>query len=234
MIREVANDLWIADQPLRFFGVEVGARMTLVRLPGSKLLVHSPIGWSPGLAEAVERLGSPTYLIAPNRFHHLYAQAWRSAYPAAQLFVAPGLERRRPDLTLTGVLAGSPLPEWSECLDQTLVEGFPLASEVVFFHKPSCTLIASDLVFNIGAESPPLTRLAFRLLGAYGRPSASLLERLLIRDRLAFRRSLDRILRWPIAQLIVAHGSVVREGGHAALAEAYAWILGREERPAAP
>ena len=232
MIREVATDLWIADQPLRFFGVEVGARMTLVRLPGSRLLVHSPIAWSRGLAEEVERLGSPAYLVAPNRFHHLYAQEWRSAYPTARLYVAPGLECRRPDLTVDRVLAESPFPEWSDVLDQVLVGGFPLANEVVFFHKPSRTLIVSDLVFNIGAESPPLTRLAFRLMGAYGRPSSTLLERFLIRDRVAFRGSVERILTWPIAQMIVAHGSIVREGSHAALAEAYAWLLARHEQRA--
>lgn len=232
MIREVATDLWIADQALRFVGLEVGARMTLVRLPGSRLLVHSPIAWSRSLAEEVERLGSPAYLVAPNRFHHLYAQEWRSAYPTARLHVAPGLERRRPDLTVDHVLAESPLPEWSDVLDQVLVAGFPLANEVVFFHKPSRTLIASDLVFNIGAESPPLTRLAFRLMGAYGRPSSTLLERFLIRDRVAFRGSIERILTWPIAQMIVAHGSIVREGGHTALAEAYAWLLARHEQRA--
>lgn len=232
MIREVATDIWIADQPLRFLGLEVGARMTLVRLPGSRLLVHSPIAWSRGLADEVEGLGTPACLVAPNRFHHLYAQEWRSAYPNARLYVAPGLEHRRPDLTFDRVLAESPLPEWSDVLDQVLVAGFPLANEVVFFHKPSRTLIVSDLVFNIGVESPSLTRLAFRLMGAYGRPSSTLLERLLIRDRVGFRRSLERILTWPIAQMIVAHGSIVREGGQTALAEAYAWLLGGHEQRA--
>jgi hypothetical protein len=234
MIREVAADVWIAEQPLRFLGLELGARMTVVRLPGSRLLVHSPIAWSRGLAEDVERLGSPAYLVAPNRFHHLNAKASQSAYPTSRLFVAPGLESRRPDLSFERVLSGDPLPEWSDVLDQELVAGFPMTNEVVFFHRSGRTLIASDLVFNIGAQSPQLTRLAFRLMGAYGRPSTTLLERVLIRDRLAFRRSLERILCWPISQLIVAHGSIVREGGHAALADAYAWLLGRDERPAAP
>jgi Domain of unknown function (DUF4336) len=232
MIREVALDVWVAEQPLRFLGLELGARMTLVRLPGERLLVHSPIAWTRELAEEVERLGAPTLLVAPNRFHHLYARTWQSAYPSSRLFVAPGLERRRPDLTFERVLTRDPLPEWSDVLDQELVAGFPMTNEVVFFHGPSRTLIASDLVFNIGAESPPLTRFAFRLMGAYGRPASTVLERLLIRDRVAFRSSLERILAWPISQLILAHGSVVREGGHAALAEAYSWLLARDDRRA--
>ena len=30
---EIAPDLWTATQPLRFLGLEVGSRMTVVRLP---------------------------------------------------------------------------------------------------------------------------------------------------------------------------------------------------------
>ena len=42
-MQQLHSDLWIADTPLRFLGLEVGARMTVVRLPGPKLLLHSPI-----------------------------------------------------------------------------------------------------------------------------------------------------------------------------------------------
>jgi hypothetical protein len=66
------------------------------------------------------------------------------------------------------------------------------------------------------------------MMGAYGRPATTPMERLLIRDRAAFRRSLERILAWPIERLVVAHGAIVRTGGHAALAAAYAWLLERD------
>ncbi|MGH9203992.1 MAG: DUF4336 domain-containing protein, partial [Vicinamibacterales bacterium] len=58
MLRELASDLWIADQPLRFFGIELGARMTIVRLPSSQLLLHSPIACSRELIERLAVLGS--------------------------------------------------------------------------------------------------------------------------------------------------------------------------------
>jgi hypothetical protein len=226
MLRELAPDLWTADQPLRFLGVELGARMTVVRLPGSKLLLHSPISHTPELAARVEALGSPAILIAPNRFHHLHVRDWQAAYPASRLYVAPGVEKKRPDLIVAGVLGESPLPDGADVLDQALIDGYPIANEVVFFHRPSSTLIASDLVFNVGASSPALTRIAFRSMGAYGRPSFTVFERLLIRDRAAFRRSLERILSWPISRMILAHGSVVEREAHAALADAHSWALG--------
>jgi hypothetical protein len=231
-MQELAPDLWIADQPLRFFGIEIGARMTVVRLPGSRLLLHSPIAMSAQLAEQVERLGAPAFIVAPNRFHHLHARDWRSAYPSSRLYVAPGLETKRADLAVSGVLGESPLPDWSDVVDQAFVAGYPLANEVVFFHRPSGTLITSDLLFNIGARSPALTRLAFRLSGAYGRPASTSLERRMVRDREAFRRSLERILGWPFSRVILAHGEVVEAGGREALAAAYAWVLGGSGRRA--
>jgi Domain of unknown function (DUF4336) len=224
-LRELAPDLWIADQPLRFFGLEVGARMTIVGLGGERLLLHSPITRSHELAEQVHRLGSPAILIAPNRFHHLYAGDWQAAHPDARLYAAPGVEAKRPDLTINGVLGDNPLPDWCEVLDQIPIRGFPLANEVVFFHRPSRTLLASDLAFNVGASSPALTRITFRLMGAYGRLSCTPLERMSIRDRAAFRHSLSRILSWPIARIVVAHGEVVEDDAHRALAEAYSWLL---------
>jgi len=229
----LAPDLWIADQPLRFFGVELGARMTVVRLADGRLLLHSPIAWSRELGGAIDQLGVPAVLVAPNRFHHLYVADWRRAYPGARLFAAPGLAAKRPDLASADVLGDRPDPAWSDVLDQVAVAGFPVVNEVVFFHAPSATVVATDLLFHVGQASPWLTRFFFRLAGAYGRPATTLLERLLIRDRAAFRGSLDRVLAWPFERLIVAHGEVLERGGRAALADAYAWLPGGETRAGA-
>jgi hypothetical protein len=150
------------------------------------------------------------------------------------VYVAPGLERKRPDLKVAATLTDQPEPGWSGAIDQVLVGGYPLANEVVFFHRASGTLVASDLAFNIGACSPPLTRAAFRLAGAYGRLAPTLLERLFVRDRRAFARSLGRILEWPFERVVVAHGRVSEHGGREELARGYSWILGHGpmDRPA--
>jgi hypothetical protein len=124
------------------------------------------------------------------------------------------------------VLADEAEPGWSGVLDQQLLRGFPFANEVVFFHRSSATLIATDLVFNVGSSSPPLTRLAFRLGGSYGRLSPTPLERLLVRDRSAFRDSLERVLDWPFDRVVVAHGEVSEKGGREELIRGYSWVLG--------
>jgi hypothetical protein len=229
-MRQLHADLWVAESPLRVFGLELGTRMTVVRLPGSRLLLHSPIAASSELVREVHALGSVAHLVAPNRFHHLFIGEWQRACPEASVFVAPGVETKRPDLQIAGVLTDESEAGWAGTIDQALLRGLPASNEVVFFHRPSATLIASDLAFNIGASSPLLTRLAFRLSGAYRRLSPTLLERLLVRDRMALRHSLTRILEWPFERVVVAHGEVSERGSREQLVRGYSWAL-RDERP---
>ena len=226
-MQQLHSDLWVAESPLRFLGLEVGARMTVVRLPGPKLLLHSPIAATPELVRDVAALGPVGYLVAPNRLHHLFVDEWQRACPDASLYVAPGLDTKRADLAIAGVLNDGPQPEWEEALDQVLLNGFPFANEVVFFHRPSATLIATDLAFNVGPSSPPLTRFAFRFTGSYDQLAPTLLERLLIRDRVAFRDAFERILEWPFERIVVAHGEVSEKGGREELVRGYSWLLGR-------
>ncbi len=224
-MQQLHSDLWVTGSPLRFLGLEIGTRMTVVRLPGTELLLHSPIAATPDLVREIAALGPVSYIVAPNRRHHRFVGEWQQVYPNASLYVAPGLETKRADLTIAGVLRDEPEPGWKDSLDQVLLGGFPIANEVVFFHPPSATLIATDLAFNYGSSSPPMTRLAFRLAGTYGRLSPTLLERILVRDRAAFRQSLERILEWPFERVVVAHGEVSETGGREELVRGYSWLL---------
>jgi hypothetical protein len=226
MLRQLDDDLWVMERPLRFGGVELGARMTVVRLRDGGLWLHSPLALDAELRGALERLGPPRFAVAPNRFHHLYIGAYRDAFPSVQLFAAPGLPEKRTDLRFDGVLdRDEPPAGWAGQIDQALVRGYPLMNEVAFCHRASRTLLTSDLVFNIGADAARMTRIAFRLLGGYGRCGPTLSERLLIRDRAAARRSLERILAWDFDRVVLAHGHVLEHGGPAMLREGYAWLL---------
>ena len=230
-LTNLAPNLWIAEQPLRFVGLQLGTRMTVVRLQPGKLLLHSPIAWSPTLAAQLDALGEPSFIIAPNRFHHLFLDTWLQAYPRCQLHVAPSLEIKRPDLKPTSVLGRSQNLDFSDELQHVVLHGFPFTNEVVFFHPRTATMIASDMVFNIGPRHAATTRLFFRLNGAYGRPAVTVLERLLIKDRDAFHRDLNDVLAWPFTRLIMAHGDVVDGDGHAALTGAYQFLLKKALSP---
>lgn len=225
MLRRLAPDLWVIEGPLRYAGLEVGTRMSVIQLEDSSLFLHSPIRPDPELREELDALGPVRFAVAPNRFHHLFMADCASAYPELQCFCAPGLEQKRGDIAWDGILGDEAPEAWAGQLDQILFQGFPLANEVLFLHRSSRTLLAADLVYNVGAEAAALTRLFFRLLGGYDRFGPTRLERLLIRDRAAARASLERALEWDFERVILAHGEVLERGGPQALRAGYAWLL---------
>lgn len=225
-MRRIDASLWVAERPLRFLGaVELGTRMTVVRLRDGGLLLHSPVALDEPLRVALSRIGTPRHVVAPNRFHHLFVGEYRAAFPEARLYAAPGLPEKRPDLHFDAVLPGeTPMP-WGDEFDMELFAGLPVMNEVVSFHRASGTLLLCDLAFHYGPEAPLLTRLCFRLVGGYGRFGPTAVEKLLVRDRAGARASLERILAWDFDRVIVAHGKVVESGGRAALRAAYDWLL---------
>ena len=224
MLNAVAENLWEASQPLRFIGAEIGCRMTCVGLSTGAVAVHSPIRATPALLASVDELGSVDWLIAPNAFHHLFLQDWRERFPDATVLVAPKLLTKRRDLGGAVELAEAPA-SWGQELEMLPISGFPQVNEYVFFHRPSATLIVTDLAFNFGRDSPFLTRWLIRLGGRLGELSPTVVERLLIRDRAAFRESLERVLEWPFDRVVVSHGEVLDSGGRSALAHGYNWLL---------
>lgn len=221
----LSDGLWCATQPLRFLGVELGTRMSVVRLPSGGLFLHSPIEPVPEVRAAVAALGPVEHVVAPNRFHHLFASRWDDAGPAVQVHAAPGLLEKRTDLGAARVLSNEPDPTWAGVLDQVLVAGAPLMNEVAFLHRPSRSLLTCDLAFNVGPHQPPWTRFNFRLMRAYGRLATTLVERVVTRDRTAARASLERILAWDFDRVVVSHGDVLETGGHEAFRRAWGWLL---------
>jgi hypothetical protein len=222
---ELAENIWIVERRQRFYGLEVGTRMTVIRLADGSLLLHSPVRLTSELRRELDAVGRVRFTVAPNRVHHLYAGEVAAAYPEARLWVGPGLERKRPDLVFVDVLGDDAPAEWTDEVEQVFFRGRPYENEVVFFHRASRTLIMCDLAFNFGPRADAPTRLLMRLLRSYGRFGPSKLDPLLIRDRQAARQSLERILAWDFDRVVVAHGDVLESGGHEALRQGYAWLL---------
>ena len=226
-LRQLAENLWVAERPQTFYGLPVGTRMTVVRLAGDRLLLHSPVALDTGLRAELDALGRVSFAVAPNRVHHLHAGEVATAYPGTRLWVAPGLERKRPDLRFEAVLGDDAPAEWRDEVAQVFFRGRPYENEVVFFHRASRTLVMCDLAFNFGPRSPAPTRILMKLLRSYGRFGPSTLDPLLIRDRRAARESLERILAWDFDRVIVAHGDVLESGGRELLRRGYSWLLDR-------
>jgi len=224
-LRELApGQLWVADMVAQKVGFRYDARMTALRLPDGGLWLHSPIALTAALRGELDALGPVRCLVAPSRMHYLHLPEFASAYPEARVYLAPGLKKPG-GLRADAVLSASPEPEWAEVMEQSLFLGSSLYDEADFFHRPTRTLILTDLLFNIPEERSWSTRLIARMLGVLGRPAVSRSFPLSIRDRTAVRLSLERILAWDFDRVILSHGNLVETGGKEAFRQAFASVL---------
>ncbi len=103
MLREIDRNIWVQDQSLKYWGLEVGTRMTVIRLVGNSIILISPIKLESQTQENISKLGTVKYIIAPNLFHYLYLQEAKNIYPQAQVLVVPGLTAKQPENSIDKV-----------------------------------------------------------------------------------------------------------------------------------
>jgi len=140
--------------------------MTVVRLRDGSLWVHSPISPTRDLINELQKLGTVRYVLAPNKSHHLFFLAFLNAHPAAQGFIATGLEAKRPDLSRFPHISGQ-VP-WSSEIQGFFIEGLPILNETVWFHIDTGTLVVTDLLFCFAETNRGIAALVSKLLGVRG------------------------------------------------------------------
>lgn len=221
-------DIWLADGPVvtAALGFRYPTRMALIRLPDASLLVWSPVALSKQVAAWIEQTGPVAHIVAPNHLHHLFLGDWQSAYPSAQIHAAPGLRQKRPDIRFDSDLADGLPDAWGGAVDCVLFEGNAIATEAVLFHRPSATVIFTDLLQQVPAHLNTGWRAwiarADRMTGAA--PQVPLKFQVATTDRTAARRSLAGIQAWPAERLVFAHGPPSVTGARDILRSAFAWL----------
>ena len=216
-MREIVPGVYTLERPLRFLGLEIGTRMTVLQ-QSDGLLLHSPIDVPP---EHLEEFGKPCQVLAPNKFHHLFVKPWIDA--GLEAWAAPGLPEKRPDVSFTGVVESGTHPFGSDIEVFTLTS-FSLSNEVVLFHKPSRTLVVTDLVFNLPRTAPWLTRFAMWCACGYPGCQTSLLERVGMKRKIA-RQEIKAILDFGFERIIMAHGDVIEHDARDAFTHAWRWLI---------
>jgi hypothetical protein len=225
-LESIAPHVWVASMPNRFMGLQMGTRMTVVRLPDGSLFVYSPIRLNPELRKALDAIGPVRHIVAPSLYHHMFVGGFAAAYPSAKTYAAPGLEKKRKDLEFDEVLGDALDPSWRQTLSAQRLDGCAFG-EVFFFHEPSRTLISADLVENFETSDHWPTRAYLKAAGIYGKCGVSRLIKLMFRDEAQSRRAIDSALEWNPEQITLAHGMPVLEDGAEVLREAYDWLDGR-------
>lgn len=224
MLQPIAEDLWVQDTNLRLpGGLRLPSRATIVRLPGRKLLLHSPLAIDDATAEELEALGEVAFVVAPSCLHWMFVRGAMERYPQARVFGAPGLEQK------LGGLAFAHLPETGRIdgVDGVRVEriqGAPAMTEHVFLHEPSRSLVVTDLMFNVHRCDSVGMRVVLRLVGAWDRTAQSAAWRWFVKDRAAAARSARRVLDLDFERVVVAHGDVVEDDARERTRRALAWM----------
>ncbi|NBD17639.1 MAG: DUF4336 domain-containing protein [Cyanobacteria bacterium] len=228
MLREIDQDIWVAEQPLQYFGLSVGTRMTVIRLENRELVVISPIQVDNTIIRQLQEIGTVKHIIAPNLHHYLFAENFKMLYPDAIFWAVSGLKSKKPNLPIDKIIKDDLEQLWNG-IEYQFIEGFrtitfrgfdPL-QECVFFHPSSRTLILTDLAFYFDETFPFLTRLTSQILGGYKQLSPSVLERIATTEIEKFKNSIKKILNWDFERVIIAHGSIINENGKEKLKEGY-------------
>lgn len=227
MFEEFGPSLYLANGPVvSFYGFPYPTRMALARLSDGRVWVWSPIALTAELADAAEAIGPVSYIVAPNKLHHLFLGDWVGRWPDALLFAPPGLARKRPDLTFDGELGDHPDLHWKADVDQVIVHGSLAMQEVVFFHRASSTVIICDLIQRFPPEYlGGFKGLLMRLGGIAGEHGSTPRDwRASFLHRTAARAARQKLLDWEPRQLLIAHGTCERSNAATIVSRALNWI----------
>lgn len=235
-LKPIGDDIWIVDGPIvemALYGASVPfpTRMTIIRLSGGELFVHSPTELAPALREQVDSLGPVRHLISPNKIHYAHIGAWQRAYPDATAWASPGVRERaagqKIEVRFDEDLADEPPSAWRDDVDQLQFHGSSFLTEVVFFHRATRTLLLADLIENFEAERiPKALRVVAKLGGALdpdGKAPLDLRATFVFQKRKA-RVSFERMKAWRPEQIVLSHGRWYERDGARELERAFRWL----------
>jgi hypothetical protein len=221
---ELAPGLWSLERRLRMpGGPGLPTRTTILRLGSGGLLVVSPPPVEAGGLEPLERLGAVEEVLVPNSFHYLNARGFLARHPGARLRLAPAIRQRVPDLPPGEELGEARPSSWAGVVEHAILGPVRGLSEVAIFHRPSASLVLTDVAFHMVRFESRLERAFWRLSGvprAFG-PSRTA-RWFLLRDRDAAAAFLARLLDWPFARVVVAHGEPLESGAADVFRRAFA------------
>ena len=218
------SGLWTFHQRLSVMGVEIGTRMTVVRLSDGSLLVHSPIRLTPELEQKLASLGRVEHVLAPNLDHYLFVEAFKQRYPQARFYAAPGVAAKLPDARFDAELAFGQTAALGDGIEQAWFRSNHQLQELVLLHRATHTLITADLAFNIQVTDGLVSKLMLKLNDSYLTFGPSRVCRAHITEHRMARSDVDAILALKPERAIVAHGEILNAGATAALERGYAWL----------
>ncbi|PRP80823.1 hypothetical protein PROFUN_11238 [Planoprotostelium fungivorum] len=251
VIRQIDPQLHVFAQPFNRFApfgwrhfCKVGIRMTAVVLNEDKdILLLYPIPLVPSIAEKLRSIGNVKYIHA-DLGHYMSVGDYVTEYPKATLICPPGLMEKlnRKGIKFTSAFQHAdnldPPERFLEGLDSLetrVLRGF-ITYPTAWYHKPSRTLIQSDLMMNMpcdeqysrtgeSTERGPITRTFNQKANPY-----NIWHKIMIWYAAGFqvktmREDAIHISKWNFERVIPSHGDLMMNGGTDAWKELYRWYI---------
>ena len=231
--KQIAPGIYIVDSTMSgLLGRVLPVRMTVIGLPDGTLLLHSPTRYTPRLAAALQRIGPIRHLAAPSFAHWTMVKPWQQALPDAITWAAPGLRKRRQvrrnGLRLDRDLGPEAPPEWGDAIALKTIPGAGGFREVALLHRPSRTLVLTDLVVNLEPQKvPPIVLPLTRLFGSLAPDGmAPPYLRFIVRCRKAEAKAAVReLLQWAPERVVFSHGRWFEQDAAQRLGRSMRWLL---------
>lgn len=231
----VAKDVWMVDGPVIRFGMPwprmpFPTRMTIIRLGGRGLFVHSPTRLTAALKCAVDAIGAVRWIVGPNRLHYSWIPDWRNHYPDASVYLAPRIREQskgRIDFAAETLQADQGYPWDAELATLPVMGSF--MTEVEFFHHRTRTLVLTDLIENFERQKLGTWFLRSLVrLGGVMDPNGSMPRdmRFTFRNRKAeLRAAVETMIAWNPERIILSHGRCYERDAIGELRRAFRWVL---------
>jgi hypothetical protein len=218
--------------------VAVGNRATAIRLHTDQILLLNPIQLEPTVQTKLEQLGG-VHFLACDLGHHMYIAEYLQLWPAAKTIGVPGLAGKRKDVQWDFIYSDGQKRKvevelgFAQDIETVLFEGF-ITSCVAWYHRPTKTLIQSDLLMNLPCTEQYAPTSARKGPGSWAFAQVAharsdwfrrLIWYVATVDYALTRRDAKAVAEWDIERMIPCHGDVLEERGNETWAEAYKWFL---------
>lgn len=217
-----------------------GGRMTLTKLQTEDqgIVVYAPTPYGPEGQSALKLLAGDQpnvkYLVAPDFEHHMGLKGWKEAYPQALIIGPEELREKKKKEGINVDIVLRPQDAHNLLQGKALAAiGFPeeLAAEfdvmympshqnkeILFYHKPTATLMEADVIFNTPAyeqykdsKTNPRGAIFPNIMNCMGFESK--LQRKLLpkiyKDKPAAREAFRQLMELDIQRIIPCHGDLM-------------------------
>jgi len=215
-MEQLADNLWRVEGDLP--GMALRRAMTVARLAGGGLVLHSAIALDEAGMAGLEQLGTPQVLVVPNGWHRLDAARYKARYPDLKV-VCPIGARKAVSKVVEVDADYSELP-LAEPGDETVRlthfgDNRGMEGAMVVRSSDGVTAAFADSLFNLPHGKGFFWWFYGRVMGGTGGPKVTPLSRLMMtvsRSKKPFKGWLEELAEGDdLVRLIPGHGAVVSD-----------------------